>query len=292
MVATSQIGIQWSAYPGVNINPGNPAEDILLTLHFTYNGGESDLTFDAGCEFAEPDLTTVPVSFFDGAVITGTRFNLKVFLQGPFNGTTMNTYLNAGGWLPTTQPYSGAPWLYSGTESVSTIPNGNVVDWVLLEFRETTGDIYSATSDSIVARKAAFLLDDGTIVGLDGSNEVLVPTTFTENVYVVVYHRNHIRVMSASALTMVGGVYVYDFTDAKAKAFDSQQRNLGGGYFGMYCADINNDGEVYSGDLSLFVNAYPSFNVYHNADLNLDGEVYSGDINFLIINYPTFTSIP
>jgi hypothetical protein len=98
--------------------------------------------------------------------------------------------------------------------------------------------------------------------------------------------------MSASALTIVGGVYVYDFTNAKAKAFDSQQRNLGGGYFGMYCGDINNDGEVFSADLGLFVAAYPAFNVYHNADLNMDGEVFSGDISFLLVNYPTFTSIP
>jgi len=43
MSATSQIGVQWSAYPGVNINPGNPDDDILFTLHFTYNAVDSDL---------------------------------------------------------------------------------------------------------------------------------------------------------------------------------------------------------------------------------------------------------
>jgi len=292
MVATSQIGIQWSAYPGVNINPGNPAEDILFTLHFTYNGGESDLTFDAGCEFTEPDLTPVPVSFFDGGVITGSRFAIKVFLEGPFNGATMYTGLNDLGELPLAQPYNNDTWYYAGTEAVDAIPNTSVVDWVLLEFRETTGDVYTADASTIVAQQAAFLLSDGSIVGLDGSSAVIVPTAFTDNVYVVVYHRNHIRVMSASALTMTGGIYTYDFTDAAAKAFDSQQKDLGGGFFGMYAADGYNDGEVFSDDLDVLLNEYPTFGGYNAADFNLDGEVFSDDLDYLLNNYPTFTSIP
>lgn len=292
MPATSQIGLQWSTYPGININPNNPDPDILFTLHFIYNGGACGMTFNAGCEFAEPDLTTVPVSFFDGGVITGSRFSIKAFLQGPFNGSTMNTGLNQLGYLPLAQPYSGAPWSYAGTESVTTIPNANVIDWVLLEFRETTGDVYSATSATTVASLAAFILDDGTIVGMDGSSEVVVPTSFSGNVYVVVYHRNHVRVMSASALTLVGDVYVYDFTDALAKAFESQQTDLGGGFFGMYSSDCENDGEVFSGDLGVFLNEYPTFGGYNAADLDLDGEVFSGDLFYLLNDYPTFTSIP
>lgn len=293
MPATSQIGFMWSAYPGVNINPNNPDEDILFTLHFTYNGGACDLTFDAGCEFAEPDLTTAPVAFFDGAVILGTRFNIKVLLEGPYDGSGgMYTGLNEFGFLPLDQPYSGEPWLYDGNESVTEIPNASVVDWVLLEFRETSGDVYSATSDSIVARQAAFLLSDGSIVGLNGSSEVLVPTLFTDDIYVVVHHRNHIRVMSASALTMDGDIYVYDFTDAKAKAFDSQQAGLGGGFFGMYAGDCENDGEVFAGDYGVLLNQYPTFGGYNSADLDLDGEVFSGDLGFLLNNYPIFTSIP
>ena len=46
----------------------------------------------------------------------------------------MNTSLLTGGYIPTTQPYSGAPWSYSGTESVGSIP-ALVVDWILVELR-------------------------------------------------------------------------------------------------------------------------------------------------------------
>jgi hypothetical protein len=293
MPATSQIGLQWSTYPGININPNNPDPDILFTLHFIYNGGTCDMTFNAGCEFAEPDLTTVPVSFFDGGIITGSRFSFKVFLEGPFDGSSMMyTGLNDLGELPLAQPYSGDTWYYAGTEAVNAIPNASVVDWVLLEFRETVGDVNTADASTIVAQQAAFVLNDGSVVGLDGSSEVVVPTAFTANVYVVIYHRNHIRVMSASALTMVGDIYVYDFTDAAAKAFNSQQKDLGGGFYGMYAADGLNDGEVFSGDLGVLLNEYPTFGGYNAADFNLDGEVFSADLGLLLNNYPTFTSIP
>jgi hypothetical protein len=291
MVATSQIGIQWSDYNGLDIDPAN--DDVILTLHFTYNGGVAPLTFDAGCDFAQPDLTFIPVAYYDGAVITGTLFSIKAFLEGPFNGATMNAYLNDFGWLPLSQPYSAEPWFYAGTESVGAIPNANVVDWVLLEFRQSTGDASTATTDSIVARQAAFILADGSIVDLDGESPVLAPMAFSDNVYVVIWHRNHIRIMSADALTQVAGVYVYDFTDGLAKAYDSQQKDIGGGIFGMYASDIDSDGEVYVGDLSFLLNAYPTFNCgYDNSDVDLDGEVYAGDLNYLLLNYPVFTAIP
>ncbi len=58
--------------------------------------------------------------------------NLKAFLEGPFNGSVMNTALNPQNLIPLSQPYNGSPWNYTGTEQVSSIPNGNVVDWVRL----------------------------------------------------------------------------------------------------------------------------------------------------------------
>ncbi|MEZ5197958.1 MAG: hypothetical protein R2764_16700 [Bacteroidales bacterium] len=41
-----------------------------------------------------------------------------------------------------------------------------------MELRETAGDVNTATSSTIVAQKAVFLLDNGKIVDLDGASEV------------------------------------------------------------------------------------------------------------------------
>ena len=59
----------------------------------------------------------------------------------------MRTTLNSGGIIPLSQPYIGAPYNYTGTESVATIPNANIVDWVLIEHRKpSTGLPADATS--------------------------------------------------------------------------------------------------------------------------------------------------
>jgi hypothetical protein len=292
MPVTHQIGIQWSTYPGININPNNPSDDILLTLHFTYNGGACDLTFDAGCEFAEPDLTTAPVSFYDGAVITGSRFAIKAFLEGPFNGSTMNVTLEDSLYLPLTQPYGGAPWNYSGTENVTAIPNANVVDWVMLEIRETTGAASTATSDSTVAKVAAFILNDGRIVGLDGSSEVLIPMTFTDNIYVVVYHRNHLSMMSSAAIPFVNDMYSYDFTSAQSQAYLNGQKALTGG-FGMYAGDGNGDGQISNPDLFFIWMAQVGQHGYYGGDFDLNTIVQNVDLFFYwMANVPHGTQVP
>ncbi len=99
--------------------------------------------------------------------------SLSAFLEGPYNGTDMNTNLNPEP-IPLSQPYNDLlKWDYQGTESVAAIPNADVVDWVLVELRETSGDASTALPDSMISQQAAFILKDGSIVGLDGSKPTL-----------------------------------------------------------------------------------------------------------------------
>ncbi len=57
-------------------------------------------------------------------------------MEGPFNGTDMNTDLTDLTYVPLNQPYNTSPWNYTGTESVGSIPNSDVVDWILIELRD------------------------------------------------------------------------------------------------------------------------------------------------------------
>jgi len=278
MVSTSQLGVQWTNYLGVDIDPNG--DDTLFTLHFTYIGGESPLTFDAGSEFARSDLSIIPVSFLDGAVvlILGSQFNIKAFLEGPFNGATMNVTLNSSGYLPLAHPYGGAPWNYAGTESVGVIPNGYVVDWVLLEIRETAGAANTATSATVVAQQAAFILNTGYIVALDGVSPVLLPTTFSDDVYLVIYHRNHLSMMSATPVPVVGDIYTYDFTTAQGQAYLNGQKTLTGGFGGMYSGDGNADGFINNIDLFAIWLAQVGFIGYYEGDYSMDSFVNNIDL--------------
>ncbi len=71
--------------------------------------------------------------------VSGARYvDLKVFLEGAFSVSEMSTILNSTGSLPLNQPYNLAPWHYTGTESVPSIPDVDITDWILVEFRDTT----------------------------------------------------------------------------------------------------------------------------------------------------------
>lgn len=289
-MTTGLIGIQWTATDLVNgqdINP-NP-EDTLVMLNFNYLGGEGDITFNMGCEFVQPDLTSIPVAYFDGGVVLQTFLSLKAFLEGPFNGTDMDANLAA--YLPTAHPYSGAPWNYAGTEEADPMP-ANVVDWVLLDIREGT-DASTATN---VAYRAALLMTDGMIVDVDGTSEVAVDYVFTDSIYVAVYHRNHLAAMTATAATQDPGdsFFSYDFTDAQAKAYNNGQKDLGGGYFGLYGGDGDGNGDINFSDLNfVFLPQFGSPAGYLDGDFDLDTDVDFSDLNFIYLpNFGKLTQVP
>ncbi len=124
-----------------------------------------------------------------------TFVNLKVYLEGAYNSGSMSTSLNTLGNLPLKQPYNYSPFSYNGGEEVTCIPEGTV-DWVLVELRSGT------SADTRVSRRAAFLKSDGSIVDLDGASALKLYIITAGNYYVVVYHRNHLAVMSNSAIPL------------------------------------------------------------------------------------------
>ena len=222
--------------------------------------------------------------------------DLQVFFEGPYNGTDMNTDLNAAGVLPLAQPYdanNSAPWYYTGAETVSSIPNGDIVDWILIELRETPGGPASATGGTMIAQKAAFIKNDGSVVALDGSSDIKFYVTITQNLFVVVYHRTHLGIMSATPLIGVGNLYSYDFTSGASQAYLNGQKNLGGTIYGMFGGDCNPDGNINVGD---YVNVW-SLEVgttgYKAGDCNLDVQVDNKDKNDIWVpNIGTGSQIP
>ena len=206
-----------------------------------------------------------------------TTLNLKVFLEGPFNGTFMNTGLNTAGLIPLAQPYNAAPWNYTGTESVPSIPNAGIVDWVLVELRETTGDASTATVDKRIHRQAAFLLSNGNIVGLNGSSLIEYTGTVTNSLYVIIWHRNHLAIMSSGWLSQYLEVYTWDFTTQLSNAYLNGQKPVGAGVFGMISGDSDANGTVETADINPGWYQNAGTMGYASVDLNLDSQINNKD---------------
>jgi lysophospholipase L1-like esterase len=171
--------------------------------------------------------------------------DVTLFLQGPYStgNDTMTTALNPT-YLPTNQPYNIAPWDYDGAESVSSgffASNPNIVDWVLVELRTGTEPDSATTIDTT---RAAFILNDGRIVDLDGSSFLNFSGILENNYYIAVHHRNHLAVMSNTSYSTSN--IVHDFTTGSAKFHGGSAgaADLGSGVWGMIAGDANGDGIV------------------------------------------------
>jgi hypothetical protein len=121
---------------------------------------------------------------------------VKIFLEGPYNGTDMNVLLNSE--IPTTSPYTEDP------RTVSSVP-ADVVDWVLVELRKDA-------NGTAVKSKSVFLFKNGKLVNDDASAEEVKMDIPKGDYFIVIKHRNHLSVMSANAVALSGTAILYDFT--------------------------------------------------------------------------------
>lgn len=219
------------------------------------------------------------VDFNDGVFsLDGILLDLKVYLEGPFAGNMMLAYLNFFNFIPFNQPYSGAPWNYGGTESVTSIPNSDVIDWILVELRDAP-NASSATLATRIDRRAAFLLEDGRIATLDGASKIQIGKIVQNGLYALIWHRNHLGIMSANAIIKTGGMYSYDFTNNALLVYGgaSGHKLLANGNWGMVSGDGNGDGQVNTIDKAMVWGPQSGSSGYKSGDFNMDGNVNQTD---------------
>jgi len=188
----------------------------------------------------------------------------------------MNTGLVSNGYLPEFQPFTAAPYNYNGGEHITVIP-GTVVDWVLLELRSAD------SASSVIGRRAALLRKTGTIVDLNGTSTVAFTLTGipdSSGYYVVVYHRNHLPVMSSSKLQPDQNcTSSHDFTTGRQQAYSvivSPMKELAPGLYGMVAGDVNIDGVINAPDRVAVRNATGAVG-YTDTDVTLDSIVGAAD---------------
>ena len=216
-------------------------------------------------------------------------FNVTAFLRGAWtSGPNMTTGLNSV--LPLSQPYNDAAFgSYNGGEAVSAgffASHTNIVDWVLIDFRKPSSGLPAdASSSTFIGRKAAFLLNTGVVVDLDGTTPLAFNITKQGAGFIVVRHRNSLAAMSNSSPSNAAGYYTNDFSSLAGAyhnpliSTDQEQLLPGSATYGLWAGTANKDGTVNASDIALVKsNANAALTGYVFGDINLDQTVNTGDV--------------
>lgn len=201
----------------------------------------------------------------------GFSFQLSAQLEGAYipNSNTMRTQLRALNLLPAAQPYNQSPWNYTGVEYTNALPT-STVDWVLVELRRST-------DQSIVARRAAILLNNGIITNSASGGVDFDNVSCDEPYFVVLRHRNHLPVITPQAIDLENAAI--DFRQPAQVQGGTAQLSPVGSSYALRAGNANADSAIDTTDESIYLNASSGITIYTAADYNMDGYITVADYN-------------
>jgi len=203
----------------------------------------------------------------------------KIMLEGFLDGSTglMSNELTTKNLLPNFQPFKVAPFNYGGVEQFPTIPS-NAVDWVLLEAR------HAEFLDSILARKACLLLQNGSIVQPDGTKGIQFENLPPAPIHLVIRNKGHLAVMSNETIDLSKGEIIYDLTLSPNKALGNNQLILKGNYYCLIAGDFDQNGIINSEDFNIWKQNSALVNRYLSYDADGNGLINVIDFNYWKVN--------
>jgi hypothetical protein len=192
-------------------------------------------------------------------------------------------------------PITSADTITSNTVLTVTGQNA-IVDWVFVELRD------ASDSTKIIDSRSALVQRDGDIVDVDGVSELQFTTALTASYFVSIRHRNHLGVMSKTALPLSNIATVVDFRSVSTPTYvlanlpiHQSQVNVVQGKAMWAGNALYDDQVIYQGtanDVNVIyqqvigatgnVIGLPFYILqgYYTGDINMDGEViFQGTTN-------------
>lgn len=283
--------------PTLNSTTWTDAYQLCFTI--VNSAASANLQFNAGVTGFN-DLTNNMTSMHTNGTFTPLaqsmacpkEVKLKAYLEGPYDvaNHNMKKALNPT-YIPRNHPYTVAPYNYTGSEALYSIP-ANMVDWVLVSAAT------AQTNASVVETRAGILNQDGTITDVaTGSTGLNFFNLGTGNYYFIVRHRNHLSVVTTTSFTVPNAV-LYSLSTSS-----TNQKQVETGIYALKAGNANNNdlstkalpaGASYnknmlinSNDFTVWKASNPIVNKYEPADFNLDKLVNSNDFTLWKNNNPT-----
>ncbi|MEO0899144.1 MAG: hypothetical protein AAFY71_22220 [Bacteroidota bacterium] len=249
------------SYIEFSINgPNGPYRKVKDNIGSFSMSDLSEGTYDLWARWAGNHIQ-VPLG--EAKLIGCNQVELGVWLEGPYLTDSMGTSLRPN--ISLLDPYLGQ-------DSAINIP-ADVVDWILVQIRD------KADSSIVLSQRAAFLRSDGKIISMGGNTKFAFNETIPDEAFIAIVHRNHLAVMTATA---VNTTQMLDFGDPNTAVFGFNPRKIVNGRALLWSGDSNGDGTINAVDKNNFWrlqngNAFD----YGQAggDMNMDGVINAVDAN-------------
>ena len=197
-------------------------------------------------------------------------------------------------------PYEGVPWNYDGAEgkeinefAPTTGDNRypeEIVDWVMVSLRT------SVDASSTVCRKPAMINAEGDVM----FTEFFDCCDMASNrYYVVIEHRNHLPVMTPTAIELQDGKLSFDFrkNQSYTRLLGSGQKELRPGVFAMFAGNgdqsmaAESPKDLNANDNSMWLQDNGKHSGYYFQDFDLSGDVNVQDKSLWLRNNGIFTDV-
>jgi len=219
------------------------------------------------------DITVETIGNCQISIDTSPSFaKITILLEGPYipsYGGIMSHNLIDAGYIPTISPYN--------SEDIVSLPDVSshfIVDWVNIQLR-------TSTNGPTVKSSNAFLLENGSIVDVNGASSFPFYHTTGVEYYIVVQHRNHLDIMTVTSYAFGdndGEATEVVLTDLDNVYGTNGVKELETGIYGMWAGDADSDGRVLTSDQADWKAAFGvTLDGYSYEDLDLDGFIVAAD---------------
>ncbi|WP_422105429.1 T9SS type A sorting domain-containing protein [Winogradskyella sp.] len=211
----------------------------------------------------------------------------KVYLQGASieanvgEESLMRDDLRVNGLFPLSTPYSDG--LTIDASILTTNGPDAIVDWVWVSLVPDSDSVAPPLPGPLVGNaKSALIQRDGDVVDIDGVS----PLSFDiaeDNYYVVVEHRNHLNIRSASTVALSRTVTEVDLSSdpSMVNGGANSVLLLSNGYYGMYTGDFDGNAQIQNTDANAVIQLIGGAG-YEDADMDINAEIQNTDVNALI----------
>lgn len=220
----------------------------------------------------------------------------SVMLQGSYDAASglMTDGLRTLGVLPLQEPFTGLGYAhvgggaeYTNQQVLNVTGMDAIVDWVVIELRD------AQDPTQVIATRSALLQRDGDIVDVDGTSAVAFNMASPGNYHVAIFHRNHLKVMTAGTYNIGANAAAVDFTSTNTAIQGIQPMLQVNNVQLMFAGDADGNGQIQNTDDVAVWKNYVGTAGYNGGDYNMDGQIQNSDrMHLWVPNAGKGTQVP